>query len=311
MASTEPAANPVPEPTPALEKSAETDKATVEAPGTAKPDKPVEKPADDGLFGAWRGWTGGFNELFSGSREGGPISPRSPSISKAASEIAATAGHAGKAAQKQLGKAAEEIGKGWANLNHFLDEIVSPATDEATRGSAPDVRSSLDGAAELLHVRFPDIDAAEEAVGTYECTLVQKYRCALNGATPEKTFPLAGVLYVTPLHLAMYVLDDAGAFGAPFGVVVPFADVARVQRGQKAMLRIVTKEKSSYVFAGFQSDGEFKAALDLLEHLVGSAETQPRKDGAEPPMVLATGAGASAGASVGASVGASDEAKTS
>lgn len=250
--------------------------------------------ADSGLFGSWAGLSGGLNSLFGGGEEAGATTTaeppkQSPSLlplSKAASEIAASATSelesASKAAQIRLGQAAQGIERGWGTLNSFLDDFLSPPVDGqqvpqdgATRDAAapppPDagaVSAAMERAAELLHERFPELDAGEEAIDVYECSLVQKYKCTLNSATPEKTFAFAGVLYVTAAHLAMYVVDDGGAFGAPFGVVVPLTAGNRVQRGSKAMLRVVTNDENSYVFAAFASDDAFKAAVDLLHQIV-------------------------------------------
>lgn len=188
-------------------------------------------------------------------------------VGSVASKAGVELGNASKAAQETIGKAREEIGKGWGTFNTFLDDILSPKADGAQRsvGEGVDVQQKF-------HELFPDLDLDDDVVDHYSCTLLQKYRCYLNNATPEKTFPLRGRLYVTTSHLAMYVVDDGGAFGGqPFGVSVPFREVGKIQKGAKAMLRLVTKTQTSYVFADFESDSHFSGALSLLEHMAGAA----------------------------------------
>ncbi len=250
---------------------------------------------ESGLFG-WGGLTEGIGQLWGsvsreGEGEGGEpkrdapkpaLSPSLAPLTKAATEMAASAttelGNAGKVAQLRLGEAAKEVERGWGAFNSFLDDILTPQTQgEGAETQAERGAVAIDGAAEKLHERFPTLDRAEEAVEVYECAMMQKYRSVLNGATPEKTFACNGILYVTPSHLAMYVLDDGGAFGAPFGTVIPLADVKRVQRGNKNMLRVLMVDQSSFVFAAFASVDTFKAAVDVLHHLVGADEGKKPK----------------------------------
>ena len=268
----------------------------------------TEPTAESGLFG-WGGITEGIGQLWgsvSGEADNSnndvtpvtkvteaakpALSPSLAPLTKAATEIAASAttelGNAGKVAQIRLGEAAKEVERGWGVFNSFLDDILTPQQQQSGGGAggggdgveqSANRGVSLEGAVEKLHERFPSIDKAEEAVEVYECAMMQKYRSVLNGATPEKTFACSGVLYVTPAHLAMYVMDDGGAFGSPFGTIIPLADVKRVQRGNKNMLRVLMVDQSSYVFAAFASVDTFKAAVDVLHHLVGTDDTKKAK----------------------------------
>lgn len=185
---------------------------------------------------------------------------------------------ASKAAQETFGKAAEEIGKGWGTLNNFLDDMlaVKPGGENRTP-EENDVHTTF------LTI-FPEIGKEDEIVDHFKCTLLQKYRCYLNNATPEKTYALRGRLFVSTAHIAMLVTDDGGEFsGKPFGIAIPFADVGKIQKGAKAMLKLVTKEQISYIFAEFESDSHFSGALSLLEHMTAASTPKPPSDDTEVP----------------------------
>lgn len=270
---------------------------------TTATDKDETVKSDAGMFSGWtfgmQSVTGGINELFGGTTEQRSTTVEEPSpsadgLGTTAASIATAATteleHAGKVAQASFGKAAEEIGKGWGTLNNFLDDILAPASEQRSREEAEDDETPGDVNARF-HELFPDIKPDEVVVDHFTCTLLQKYRCYLNNATPEKAFPLTGVLYVTTAHLSMYVKDDVGAFGGtPFGITVPFMDVLKIQKGQKSMLRLITKSQSSYVFAGFESDTHFRGALALLEHVAGSSEAPsvPSDDVPTPALTEST-----------------------
>lgn len=197
-------------------------------------------------------------------------------ISAAAANIANVAAteidHASKAAQETFGKAAEELGKGWGTLNSFLDDMLTPNIDGSEEVQEKDMVASF-------HSLFPEIDAEDQVIDHFECALVQKYRCYLNNATPEKTYPLRGRLYISTTHLAMYVTDDGGAFGKqPFGIAIAFADVGKIlkQKGANAMLKLVTKSQQSYIVADFESDAHFSGALSLIEHMKSGSAQPPQ-----------------------------------
>lgn len=183
---------------------------------------------------------------------------------------------ASRAAQETFGKAAEEIGKGWGTLNSFLDDMLAAKPEGDGRvGSEGDAQN-------VFHSVFPKIGKEDEVVDHFKCTLLQKYRCYLNNATPEKTYALRGRLFVSTTHIAMHVTDDGGEFdGKPFGIAVPFEDVGKIQKGSKAMLKLVTKEQISYIFAEFESDSHFSGALSLLEHMTAASTPQPSTNNTE------------------------------
>lgn len=175
--------------------------------------------------------------------------------------------HASRAAQATIGKAAEEIGRGWGTLNTFLDDMLAP--DAQRSDSRPDESQDIHATFRKL---FPHLDTDDEVVDHYRCTLIQKYRCFLNNATPEKVFPLRGRLFVTMSNIAMYVTDDGGMFGGnAFGINIPFQEVNKIQKGSKAMLRVLTKTQTSFIFAEFESDTHYNGALSLLEQLGAAA----------------------------------------
>lgn len=227
----------------------------------------------------------------SGAGDGAPDGP-GEDLQKAAAEAAAVATKelekSAKAAQETLGKAAEEIGKGWGSLNMFIDDILAPGAgkDNAPAVADDDLADGED-VQERFRSLFPEIDDGEEVVDHYACTLLQKYRCFLNNATPEKTIPVRGRLYVTTSHLAMTVFDDGGAFdGAKFNVTLPFEDVARVQKGAKSMMRVLTNSQTSYIFANFESETHFGGALSLVEMFLESSSKPgagSTAEEAEPP----------------------------
>ena len=260
------------------------------------PEKNVSKQT--GVFSAWgfdvnavAGNIGGFFTSPAEDEEEEQVDQeeRDPKASHAADhsdEIGATATtianaataeleHASKAAHETFGKAAQEIGKGWGTLNTFLDDILAAKPDSDKEDEDVDIHASF-------RKLFPDIEKDDEVVDHFKCTLLQKYRCYLNNSTPEKTYPLRGRLFVSTSHIALYVTDDGGAFGGkPFGVSVPFADVAKIQKGAKSMLRLLTKSQSSYIFAEFESDSHYSGALSLLEHMTGAGAPPPKAaDGA-------------------------------
>lgn len=180
-------------------------------------------------------------------------------------------GHASKAAQQTIGKAAEEIGKGWGTLNSFLDDMLAPKVDGVDEG---------DDMAKLFRSKFPELDHDDQLVDHFKCAMLQKYRCYLNNVTPEKAFPMRGMLFVTTTNIAMYVNDDGGAFGGdPFGVSMSFKEIGKIQKGANSMLRIVTKEQQSFIFGEFESDSHFNGALSLLEHMAapGNAPQPPKE----------------------------------
>lgn len=171
---------------------------------------------------------------------------------------------ASKAAQETIGKAAEEIGKGWGTFNSFLDDMLAakPGADSPSREDA-DMHSQFQSV-------FPELAEEDEVVDHFRCAFLQKYRCYLNDSTPEKTYALRGTLFVSTAHIAMSVTDDGGEFGGkPFGTSIPLTSVEKIQKGAKAMLRLMTKEPitKEYIFAEFESDSHFSSALTLLEHM--------------------------------------------
>jgi GRAM domain len=247
-----------------------------------------------GLFGV--DGSGGEDEETDGGQSGdiagasdaagGDSSGGNDDIQKAAAEMAAGATKelekASKVAQDALGHAAQDIGKGWGKLNHFLDDILAPKTERDLGGNhanAEDLAEDEDVQVRF-HSLFPDLDESESVVDHYGCSLLQKYRCYLNNDTPEKSLAVRGRLFVSTSHLAMYVFDDGGAFdGAKFHVTVPLADVARVQKGAKSMMRVITSSQSSYIFAEFESETHFAGALSLVEHMIESNLGPPEETG--------------------------------
>lgn len=177
--------------------------------------------------------------------------------------------NASRAAQETIGKAAEELGRGWGTFNTFLDDMLSPENHggEQEPDGAHDIHTTF-------RKLFPDLDTDDEVVDHYRCTMLQKYRCYLNNATPEKALPLRGRLFVTTSNIAMYVTEDGGAFGGrSFVVTIPFQDVVKIQKGARAMLRVITnaQPQASYIFAEFESETHYSGALSLLEQLNGAA----------------------------------------
>jgi hypothetical protein len=133
---------------------------------------------------------------------------------------------------------------------------------------------------EHFRMLFDDLD--EEVVDHFACALVQKYRCFINNATPEKTLTVRGRLYITTAHLAIHIYDDQGAFdNTTFRITVPFADVGRVQKGVKAMMRVITNDasQSSFIFADFETDTHFAAALSLVEQMIEAAIPPAEQEG--------------------------------
>lgn len=205
-------------------------------------------------------------ETESGGREGQHDDDLGATASNLANAATNELEHASRAAQHTIGKAAEELGRGWGTLNTFIDDMLAP---EDKRGeNAVDESQDIHATFRKL---FPHFETDDEVVDHYRCTLLQKYRC-LNNATPEKAFPLRGRLFVTMSNIAMYVTDDGGAFGGnAFGVNIPFEEVIKIQKGAKAMLRVLTKAQTSFIFAEFESDTHYNGALSLLEQLHGAA----------------------------------------
>lgn len=205
---------------------------------------------------------------------------------------------ASKVAQEALGIAAEDLGKGWGKLNHFLDDILAPQSGKgagSADANAEDLAEDEDVQARF-HSLFPDLDESEDVIDHYRCTLLQKYRCYLNNETPEKSLSVRGRLFVSTSHLAMYVFDDGGAFdGAKFHVSVPLAEVARVQKGAKSMMRVITSSQSSYIFAEFESEAHFAGALSLVEHMIESNITGPEDDEAGDEAAAGEDSAAAAG----------------
>jgi hypothetical protein len=254
---------------------------------------------DQGLFGGWgfghlpdmnkvtAGFGGMFGELVDGGGGENEAAERptgtpdgdgdGEDLHRAAADIAAGATKelekASKLAQATLGHAAEDLGKGWGKFSDFLDDILAPGAGDKRREASVDAEDlgEDEDVQARFHSLFPDVGESEDVVDHYRCTLLQKYRCYLNNDTPEKSLAVRGRLFVCTSHLAMYIFDDGGAFdGAKFHVTVPLADVARVQKGAKSMMRVVTSAASSYIFADFESETHFAGALSLVEHMIES-----------------------------------------
>jgi GRAM domain len=209
-------------------------------------------------------------------------------IGQVAAHIAADASkeleHASKAAQDTIGKAAEEIGRGWGTLNTFLDDMLTSNADKPKKENQEDDDDigDDDDVQARYHALFPEIDAEDDVVDHYACALLQKYRCYLNNSTPELTLPMRGRLFVSTANIAMHVFDAGEHFGdSKFTIVVPFSDVARVQKGAKAMMRVITKSQTSFIFANFETDTHFNASLNLVEHMIESNPQAMR----EPPNI--------------------------
>lgn len=193
---------------------------------------------------------------------------------------------ASRAAQVMIGQGAQDLGKGWGKLNHFLDDMLAPQQKKASEdgGGEEDGDDDAEDLAEdedvqvRFHSLFPDIEESSDVVDHYRCVLLQKYRCFLNPDTPEMSVALSGRLFVCTTHLAMYVFNDHGAFnGAKFFISIPFADVSRVQKGAKSMMRVLTSSQTSYIFGQFESETHFGGALSLVEHMIEAKVATPEQ----------------------------------
>lgn len=192
-----------------------------------------------------------------------------------------TVENASKAAQETLGRVGEELGSGWGTFNKFLDDMLQGkgGGGEGGDGGGVEEEGGVQGAFERRFPQLKDMEGAE-VVDRYRCVLVQKYRCYLNDATPEKSFGLPGWLFVTVACAAMYLEDREGIFGEKGkgqGVVVRFEEVQKIQRGSKAMLRLIMKDKRNFVFSGFESEADFTGCLSLIEHMIESVNKPPSK----------------------------------
>jgi hypothetical protein len=81
-------------------------------------------------------------------------------------------------------------------------------------------------------------------------------------------------LYITTAHIAIHIYDDLGAFdNATFQITLSFAEIGRVQKGAKAMMRVILHDsaQSSFIFADFETETHFAAALSLVEQMIESA----------------------------------------
>lgn len=184
-------------------------------------------------------------------------------------------------ANKAAITATKSVEAGWGTLNGFLDNMLAPDQQNGQEDGADPAGDNPTALNERFHKLFPQLDAEDEIVDHFSCVLLQKYRCYLNNVTPERLFPLSGRMFVTTTHIAMYVSkDDDGLGVSKFGITIPLEEVAKIQRGAKYMIRIVTKSQASYIFAVFESESHFTSALALLEHMAGAATSQ--NDSATP-----------------------------
>jgi hypothetical protein len=243
--------------------------------GWSLPDINVVKGSLGGIFGeSSMPRDGADDETRERDDSGANGQHRGNNIGKVAADMAADASkeleHASKAAQETIGKAAEEIGKGWGSLNTFLDDMLAANSDKEKATNDDDIRDDDDVQARY-HALFPEVDADDDVVDHYSCSLLQKYRCYLNNATPERTFSMRGRLFVSTSNIAMHVFDAQEEFEhSKFNIIVPFSDIARVQKGAKSMMRVITKSQTSYIFSSFESDTHFNASLSLVEHMIES-----------------------------------------
>uniref|UniRef100_A0A7S3E9T6 GRAM domain-containing protein n=2 Tax=Rhodosorus marinus TaxID=101924 RepID=A0A7S3E9T6_9RHOD len=168
---------------------------------------------------------------------------------------------------KNVALVGEELGKGWVGLHNFIDGVLN----ENSLSQSERVR------AQFL-ARFPDLKD-EDVVDSFNCSLVQKYRCYHNSGTPEKHYTFDGTLYVTITSAAFWAEDDEAGFGsANFPVVLKFNAVEKIQRGQPGMLRLLLNSKASFVFNSFESETHYMGAISMLEHMIEStrsAASQP------------------------------------
>eukprot|EP00189_Rhodosorus_marinus_P010193 CAMPEP_0184742978 /NCGR_PEP_ID=MMETSP0315-20130426/5899_1 /TAXON_ID=101924 /ORGANISM="Rhodosorus marinus, Strain UTEX LB 2760" /LENGTH=320 /DNA_ID=CAMNT_0027214065 /DNA_START=189 /DNA_END=1151 /DNA_ORIENTATION=+ len=163
---------------------------------------------------------------------------------------------------KNVALVGEEIGKGWAGLHSFIDGVLN----ENSLSQSEKVR-------EQFLARFPDLKE-EEVVDSFNCSLVQKYRCYHNSGTPERQYTFDGTLYVTITSAAFWAEDDEAGFGsANFPVVLRFNAVEKVQRGQPGMLRLLLNSKASFVFNSFESENHYMGAISMLEHMIESTRS--------------------------------------
>lgn len=173
-----------------------------------------------------------------------------------------------------------EHGNGLADLEEMTGNVSKGDVNVLFRALFPHLGAgakkaaggTMDGDSEKQEGADQD-EEEEEVVDHYGCCMVQKYRCYLNNATPERSFVLYGRLFVTMSNVAMYVTDDGGAFGrrSAFGVNIPFEEIVKIQKGAKNMLRVVTKAQTSFIFGQFESDTHYAGALSLLEQLCAAA----------------------------------------
>ncbi|KAI0566143.1 hypothetical protein FGB62_12g132 [Gracilaria domingensis] len=313
---------PAPAPAPAGDAAARAESPppvpVVALEGAASPlASPQRANAPSSPFGAWRLDRLHLGSLFAAPDAVEPSSPpppdgadaaqpqearsvRTPDLKATAANLAHAASaelaHASEAAQHTFGKAAQELGKGWGTLNSFLDDMLAPAHGGGGGGARALGDEQSQRVLEQFDKHFPQLDRHDQVVDHFECALIQKYRCHLNNATPEKVFPLRGTLFVTTTHIAMHVVDEHAVFSrTPFGITVPFSDVAKIQKGAKSMLRVLTVHNASYIFAQFDSDTHFNGALSLLDHMKAAPQT-PSDSAVEraPPSAADAGADSAA-----------------
>ncbi|KAJ8902632.1 hypothetical protein NDN08_005952 [Rhodosorus marinus] len=188
-------------------------------------------------------------------------------VQKTAEMVAKDLESVSEGVTKNVALVGEEIGKGWVGLHNFIDGVLN----ENSLSQSERVR------AQFL-ARFPDLKE-EDVVDSFNCSLVQKYRCYHNSGTPERQYTFDGTLYVTITSAAFWAEDDEAGFGnANFPVVLKFSAVEKIQRGQPGMLRLLLNSKASFVFNSFESETHYMGAISMLEHMIEStrsAASQP------------------------------------
>jgi len=235
-----------------------------------------------------------------------------------------------------------DVSTGLSSLGTFVDSALEDGSAVDTQLSAwfESMKTSAarsldeDGAPEdkrmNLRELFGELDAstgrdkldamAREAVlDSFECELVQKYRCYHNSITPERVFSHAGTLFVTESHLAFAERaqhatpslasflqlgspsDESGTgkANAPIRVLHSIESVQKIQTNASGgsaeqhsllLLRVVLHDKSSVIFGRFSSATAYNEASSLLKHIKESiaSTTAAHTSAAAPSTVKAS-----------------------
>eukprot|EP00898_Chlorokybus_atmophyticus_P004636 jgi/Chlat1/5173/Chrsp33S05146 len=154
----------------------------------------------------------------------------------------------------------------WSHFDPVPTAASEPAASPSTR------QRRLEADPRVLQSVF-NLPVEEHLLEAFRCKLLQTYRCAHNGYTPDIQMAFQGTLYISDKHVCFHIEER----GRRLPVVVEHAQVTSVLRqaarakGESDILKLELQNAESISMRDFEGK-DLESAHALLEHMCEPAE---------------------------------------